>query len=42
MLRKEREEAFRALEKIWEKKKGKNPEVLEKAIGDALGSAGTV
>jgi len=42
MLQKEREEAFRALEKIWEKMKGENPEAVERTIDEALRSAGNV
>ncbi len=42
ILRKEREEAFRALDKIWEKMKSEKPETVEKTIGEAVGSAGNV
>jgi len=36
MLQKERKEDFCALEKIWGKMKSEKPEVIEKAIGEAL------
>ena len=39
ILRKEREEAFRALDKIWGKMKSEKPETVEKTIGEAVKSA---
>ncbi len=42
ILQKEREEAFSALENIWEKMKDEKPEVIEKTIDEALRLAGNV
>jgi len=39
ILQKERDEALRALEKVWEKMKGEKPEVVERTIGEAVKSA---
>ena len=39
ILQKEREEALRALDKIWEKMEREKPEVVEKTIGEAVKSA---
>ena len=39
ILQKEREEALRALDKVWEKMKGEKPEKVERTIGEAVKSA---
>ena len=39
ILRKERKEAFMALDKIWEKMKSEKPETVEKTIAEAVRSA---
>ena len=38
-LKKEREEAFRDLGRIWEKMEKENPEIVEKTIDEAVKSA---
>ena len=42
ILQKEREEALRALVKVWEKMKGENPEAVERTIGETVKSARNV
>jgi len=42
ILQKEREKAFRALDKIWGKMKSEKPETVEKTIGEAVRSARNV
>ena len=39
ILRKDREEAFRELDKIWRKMKSEKPETVEKTIDEAVRSA---
>ena len=39
ILQKEREETFRALDKIWGKMKSEKPETVEKTVGEAVKSA---
>jgi len=39
ILQKEREEALRALDKVWGKMNGEKPEVVERTIGEAVKSA---
>lgn len=39
ILKKEREEAFRDLGRIWEKMEKENPEIVEKTIDEAVKSA---
>ena len=39
ILKKEREEAFRDLGRIWEKMEKENPEIIEKTIDEAVNSA---
>ena len=42
ILQKGREEALRALGKVWGKMKGEKPEVVERTIGEAVKSARNV
>lgn len=39
ILRKEREETLRTLDKVWGKMKGEKPEMVESMIGEAVKSA---
>ena len=39
ILQKEREEALRAIGKVWGKMKGEKPEAVERTIGEAVKSA---
>ena len=42
ILQKEREEALRAISKVWGKMKGEKPEAVERTIGEAVKSARNV